>query len=69
MHSPPIGLKELGLVGGFHVLICLPLHAILLDKTVTSSAESNLACVVSQLKFTSWQIYKFIWSEPVGISK
>ena len=44
LHSPPIARKELGLVGEFqnsHVLVCLPLYAIFVNKTVTSSAGSN----------------------------
>ena len=44
LHSPPIAHKELGLVGEFqnsHVLVCLPLYAIFVNKTVTSSAGSN----------------------------
>ena len=44
LHSPPIGRKELGLVGEFqnsHVLVHLSLYAIFVNKTVTSSAGSN----------------------------
>ena len=44
LHSPPIDLKELGLVGDFqnsHVLICLPLYAIFLNKTVMSSETTK----------------------------
>ena len=38
LHSPPIARKELGMVGEFqnsHVLVCLPIYAIFLNKTVT----------------------------------
>ena len=44
LHSPLIARKELGMVGGFqnsHVLVCLPIYTIFLDKTVTSSAGSK----------------------------
>ena len=40
LHSPPISRKELELVGEFqssHVLVCLRLYAIFLNKKVTSS--------------------------------
>ena len=48
LHSPPIARKELGLVDKFqnsHVLVRLPLYAIFVNKTVTSSAGSNEARV------------------------
>ena len=48
LHSPPIARKELGMVGELqnsHVLVCLPIYAIFLNKTVTSSAGSNEARV------------------------
>ena len=48
LHSPPIARKELGMVGEFqdsHVLVCLPIYTIFLNKTVTSSAGSNEARV------------------------
>ena len=48
LHSPPIARKELVMVGEFqnsHVLVCLLIYAIFLNKTVTSSAGSNEARV------------------------
>ena len=48
LHSPPIARNELGLVGEFqnsHVLVCLPLYAIFVNKTLTLSAGSNEARV------------------------
>ena len=44
LHSLPIARKELRMVSKLqnsHVLICLPIYAIFLNKTVTSSARTN----------------------------
>ena len=62
LHSPPIARKELGKVGEFqnsHVLVCLPIYAIFLNKMVMSSAGSNEARVDNVITAIATEIFSY----------